>query len=210
MQAWQCPTRTRPRAKDHSGTDCCPSPPTNPTRLSRCGRARGCRERTPTGRRSRRQTPTPTIRRARRGRPERTGPGLIPTAGKNTICGWRTPAGAPRTRDDACPERSRLAPLASGCWRRRGGCGASCDHAQRTQRLPTRTSLQHQGHQGHKGRVPASVRPNREGTPGRPSVSFVSFVLSNGQNLTSRVIFTAKVRFSSTGNPLGNVLRPSL
>jgi len=103
---------------------CCPGRRTNPMRLSRCGKARGCPAPMHSGPPTGRSTPTPTIRRAQRGRRDRTGPRTIPIAEREIIFGWLIPIGERRTRDDAFPERSRLASLVLGCWPLHGGCGA--------------------------------------------------------------------------------------
>ena len=143
MRQWACPTVTKPRAGGLSGMHCCPSGPTNPMRLWRCGRERGSLVPMHPGRPSRRSIPTPTIRRAPRGRRDRTGPRIIPTAEPDIMFGWLIPIGGRPIRDDAFLERSRLASLVSDYWPLRGGCGAHCSDVSRTERLPIRPEKHH-------------------------------------------------------------------
>ena len=138
IQAWRWTNGTRGRERGLCGMHCCPGRLTSPRPLSRCGRERGCPAPTQPGRTLRRLTPTPTIQRAQRGRPDRTGPSLIPTAEHKIIFGWPIRIGERRTRD-AFPERSRLASLVLGCWPLRAGCGAPCGDRSRTERSPIPT-----------------------------------------------------------------------
>ena len=109
----------------------------SPMRLSRCGRERGwlvpMHPGRPTWRPTWRPTLTPTIRRGQRGRRDGTGPRIIPTGGHDIIFGWRIRIGERRTRDNAFPERSRLASWVSGYSPLHGGCGAHCGEINRIQ-----------------------------------------------------------------------------